>query len=229
VPLVKPSTSGVDQAGVKRRQPQPSLPLGRPVRRRHGVRLVFLGAVALAVVWLAIRPSLAYYRITSGSMEPTLRIGQRVSIDRKSHAPAVGDIVVFHPPSGALPDVPACGVGDEGAGYPQPCGLSTFKEASITFVKRIVAGPGDLVSIVHGHAIRNGAGERSSYGAASCADATRCSFPTPIRVPAGDYYLLGDNRGVSDDSRFWGPVPRSWIVGTVVRCSLLGAVCRPVR
>jgi signal peptidase I len=49
----------------------------------------------------------------------------------------------------------------------------------------------------------------------------------PIRVPAGEYYLLGDNRGVSDDSRYWGPVPSSWIIGTVVQCSLLDTVCHP--
>jgi type IV secretory pathway protease TraF len=44
-----------------------------------------------------------------------------------------------------------------------------------------------------------------------------------------EYYLLGDNRGVSDDSRFWGPVPSGWIIGTVVRCSLLDTICNPVR
>ena len=40
---------------------------------------------------------------------------------------------------------------------------------------------------------------------------------------------LGDNRGVSDDSRFWGPVPSGWIIGTVVHCALLDTVCHPVR
>ena len=48
-------------------------------------------------------------------------------------------------------------------------------------------------------------------------------------MPPDEYYLLGDNRGVSDDSRFWGPVPRAWIIGTVVDCSLLDTLCRPAR
>ena len=40
-----------------------------------------------------------------------------------------------------------------------------------------------------------------------------CNYPTPIKVPAGYYFMMGDNRDFSDDSRFWGPVPRSWIIG----------------
>ena len=40
-----------------------------------------------------------------------------------------------------------------------------------------------------------------------------CTYATPIRVPAGYYFMMGDNRDQSDDSRFWGPVPRSWIIG----------------
>jgi signal peptidase I len=48
-------------------------------------------------------------------------------------------------------------------------------------------------------------------------------------VPAGEYYVLGDNRGSSDDSRFWGPVPGTWIIGTVVHCSLLDTICHTAR
>ena len=35
----------------------------------------------------------------------------------------------------------------------------------------------------------------------------------PIKIPPGYYFMMGDNRGASDDSRFWGPVPRKWIIG----------------
>jgi signal peptidase I len=45
--------------------------------------------------------------------------------------------------------------------------------------------------------------------------AAECNFPTPIKIPTGDWFMLGDNRSESDDSRFWGPVPASWIVGVV--------------
>ena len=40
-----------------------------------------------------------------------------------------------------------------------------------------------------------------------------CNFPTPIKIPAGHWFMMGDNRGESDDSRFWGPVPTGWIIG----------------
>jgi signal peptidase I len=99
---------------------------------------------------------------------------------------------------------------------------------SSVFVKRVVAGPGDLIAIEDGHVIRNGVRESDPY-IAPCGPGASCSFPTAVRVPPGEYYLLGDNRGVSDDSRFWGPAPSSWIIGTVVHCSLLDTVCRAAR
>jgi signal peptidase I len=43
--------------------------------------------------------------------------------------------------------------------------------------------------------------------------ASGCTFPETIVVPAGDYFMMGDNRGDSDDSRFWGPIHHQWIVG----------------
>lgn len=184
--------------------------------------------LALGALWFGFRAHLSYYKITSASMEPTLPVGARVSIDPARSAPAIGDIVVFHPPQGADPAEPVCGSADQGSGFTQACDVATPEDPRITFIKRVVAGPGDLVSIVDGHAVVNGA-QRSERFATGCDDQTRCSFPAPVRVPAGDYFVLGDNRAVSDDSRFWGPVPAAWIVGTAVRCSWLETVCRPVR
>jgi signal peptidase I len=92
----------------------------------------------------------------------------------------------------------------------------------------VIAGPGDTVAIVNGRAVVNGVTQNEPY-IAPCAGSTTCNFPTPVRVPAGDYYMLGDNRGTSDDSRFWGPVPAAWIIGTVVHCSALRTVCHAVR
>ncbi len=204
-----------------------SLPVGRPVRRRIGRRALAVGVLALAGLWLLMHVDVSYYKVTSGSMEPTLQIGQRVAA-ASSHSPRVGDIVVFHPPAGARPSDPLCGSSDEGMGHPQACGIAIPRESSATYVKRVVSGPGDEVSIVNGHAVVNGATEEESYIEPCGSDASVCSFPTPVTVPAGDYYVLGDNRGSSDDSRYWGPVPGAWIIGTVVHCSDLRTDCKPV-
>jgi signal peptidase I len=204
-----------------------SLPVGRPVRRRIGRRALPIAIVALAALWVVAHKHVSYYKITSGSMEPTLQIGQRVAAEN-SHRPGLGDIVLFHPPAGARPSNPVCGSSVQGQGFAQPCGVPVAQESNSTFIKRVVAGSGDTVAIVNGHAVVNGVTLREPYIEPCGGDQTTCSFPKPVRVPAGDYYMLGDNRGVSDDSRFWGPVPAAWIIGMVVHCSLLRTDCHPV-
>jgi signal peptidase I len=79
-----------------------------------------------------------------------------------------------------------------------------------------------------GHVIRNGRRVAEPYIQA-CGGGEGCDFPRPVVVPAGEYVMLGDNRGASDDSRFWGPVPRGWVLGQVKRCSALGLHCTPRR
>ena len=156
------------------------------------------------------------------------RSAQRVAADR-SHAPQVGDIVLFHPPAGARPRDPLCGVADEGSGHAQPCGVPLPQESSDTFIKRVVAGPGDTVAIVDGHAVVNGVTESEPYIEPCGAGATTCSFPTPVRVPAGDYYMLGDNRGSRTTAasggrcRARGSSARSCTARTCARCATRSA------
>jgi len=207
--------------------PALAVPLGRPVRRRIGRRLLAVAAIIVVGLGLALHKTVKQYTVTSGSMEPTLQIGERVAADR-SGDPAVGDIVVFHPPAGARAKDPVCGSGLQGSGSSQPCDVPVAEESGSVFVKRVVAGPGDLIAIVNGHVIRNGVRESEPY-ITPCGPDAACSFPAAVRVPRGEYYVLGDNRGVSDDSRFWGPVPGAWIIGTVVHCSLLDTVCHAAR
>src|SRR4029079_12501087 len=86
------------------------------------------------------------------------------------------------------------------------------------FIKRIVAGPGDEIYIRDGHVFRKPKGksqfqaQKDSY-IKPCGASQECSFPTPIKIPPGHWFMMGDNRGESDDSRFWGPVPTGWIIG----------------
>jgi signal peptidase I len=179
--------------------------------------LIELGAIIAVAVGLALAIQawiVKPYRIPSGSMEPTLAIGQRVLVDRIGMHfgdPHVGEIAVFHPPRDAQSQL--CGPvphairpGGAACVEPEP------QDSGVNFIKRIVAGPGDEIRIVEGHVYRNGKREKDSY-IRPCAAAPECSFPTPIRIPAGHWFMMGDNRGESDDSRFWGPVPTGWIVG----------------
>ena len=62
------------------------------------------------------------------------------------------------------------------------------------------------------HVYRNGVREEDSYSY-QCGPDPSCTFRTPIKIPPGDYFMMGDNRGASDDSRFWGPVPDKWVIG----------------
>jgi signal peptidase I len=201
-----------------------SLPFGRPIRRRVGRRVLAVALLGIACLGLAVHRNLAQYKVTSGSMEPTLHVGERLAVDPGARTPRIGDIVVFHPPTGARAADPVCGSMSQGTGYQQPCGLPTLGQSSAVFIKRVVAGPGDTIAVVHGRAVRDGLTLAEPY-AAPCDDQQTCNFPAPITVPAGEYYVLGDNRGASDDSRFWGPVPASSIMGTAVRCALFDTIC----
>jgi signal peptidase I len=181
------------------------------------VELVIIVAVALGLA-LGIQAFIVKpYRIPSGSMEPTLSIGQRVLVDRIGNdfsKPHLGEIVVFHPPAGANDEPPQCGDPNAGGDTSILCDKPTTQEAtSINFIKRVVGLPGDRLQVTGGHVIRNGVPEKDSYINPCGFSGQGCTWRGTITVPAGDYFMMGDNRGESDDSRYWGPVPKSWIIG----------------
>ena len=160
------------------------------------------------------------YRVPSRAMEPTYRVGKVLKIDPhayQSSVPQLGDVVIFHPSREGIA-LPAKGPGSAcGGGYGsgKPCPLSAPDKSSELVIKRVVAGPGDTIAIRRGHVIRNGVLQKEPF-IAPCDGSVECDFPAAITVPKGTFYMLGDNRGVSLDSRFFGPIPRGWIVGKVV-------------
>jgi signal peptidase I len=163
--------------------------------------------LALGIQAFLIKP----YRIPSESMVPTLTIGQRVLVNRIGNNfgdPAIGDVTVFHPPAGAE-NGKECGAERQ---PDQPCPRPTREKADVNFIKRIVAGPGDKLRIEDGHVVRNGKRQAEPF-AEPCGGGEGCDMPTQITIPKDHYFMMGDNRGASDDSRFWGPVPRDWIIG----------------
>jgi signal peptidase I len=176
------------------------------------LELIATVAVAVGLALLLQAFVVKPYRIPSPSMEPTLAVGQRVLTNRLINHPSVGDVVVFHPPHGADIGNGECAASSQGANSGSACDSSTPAESSQTFIKRVVAGPGDRLSIVDGHVIRNGVREKDGY-INPCGGGPDCNFPKTIVIPPGDYFMMGDNRGASDDSRFWGPVPDKWVIG----------------
>jgi signal peptidase I len=188
-------------------------------KRNPLVEIVTIVVAALAIAFVVQLVLVKTYRIPSGSMEPTLDIGQRVLVNRigtRFGDPSVGDIVVFHPPKGADDaGAPQCGVATEGLGSSRACSTPTPERSDQTFIKRVVGTGGDRIQIRDGHVIRNGRREADDFTNA-CGDGQGCTFDGTITVPDGSFFMMGDNRGQSDDSRFWGPVPKRWVIGTAI-------------
>ena len=175
------------------------------------IELVTIVAIALGLA-LGIQAFLVKpFRIPSGSMEPTLDIGQRVLVDRVTkHFSSFhrGDIVVFKPPKGA--DTDDCGVNHPAT---EPCPRPTPQKSETNFIKRIVGVPGDRLKVLAGRVYIDGKPLKEPY---IRPDATceLCNEPQAITIPPGSFFMMGDNRGQSADSREWGPVPKNWIIGT---------------
>jgi signal peptidase I len=184
----------------------------RPTTGRGALlELVVIVALAIGLALLIQAFVVKPYQIPSPSMEPTLDVGQRVLVNRVVYHvgdPHIGDVVVFHPPVGAE-NGEQCGVRQDPK---EACPEPTPEKSDTNFIKRVVAEPGDRLSVHNGHPVVNGLEAKEDF-INPCRGGSGCNLPQTITIPPDHYFMMGDNRGSSDDSRFWGPVPRDWIIG----------------
>lgn len=168
------------------------------------VALEWVGFVVVAILIAFVVKTwvFAVFYIPSGSMEPTLAVQDRIAVSKLSyrmHDVNRGDIIVFEAPNGTR--------------------TAEIKD----LVKRVIGLPGDVITARDGRVLINGvpldeqwlpeAGQgqtrpftcEATYdGGPGCIDGV---------VPEGHYFVLGDNRGGSQDSRAFGPIEEDWIVG----------------
>ncbi len=182
-------------------------------RGGHGI-LAFLGEfpvlvlVAFVLAFLIKTFLVQAFYIPSGSMEPTLLPGDRVLVDKVSYRlrePRRGEVVVFEDPHpAARPDRGLVGT----LIHWLTDGLGLTRPAEEDFIKRIIGLPGDSVEGRRGRVYVNGKPLEEPYLTVRTAPFDR------VRVPEGMLFVMGDNRGASNDSRFGlGFVPIDKVVG----------------
>lgn len=204
--------------------------------RESAIELVVIVVTALGLALLIQALMVKPFRIPSESMVPTLEVGQRVLVNRvegRFGHPERFDVVVFKPPAGAATS--SCGVSEgqeylpgrtyesgaseDARGAKMMCPKGSAGQHDENFIKRVIGMPGDRLKLIRGHAYVNGKmlNEPFVNKENSCDEpntfSSECTFSQEITVPPEHYFMLGDNRNASADSRYWGPVPKGYIVG----------------
>jgi signal peptidase I len=156
-------------------------------KRYRLVREVIETIVLTVLMFLVIRLAVQNFNIDGHSMEPSLHDTELILVDKWSyhfHTPARGDVIVFVAP-------------------PNP---------SQDYIKRIIGLPGDVITIQDTRVIVNGKPLKEFYVKPENQGNPYASFANRV-VPPDSYFVLGDNRDGSSDSRDWGCLPRQNIIG----------------
>lgn len=168
-----------------------SAPKRMSSRRRTTIEWIFVVVVALLVSLLVRNYVFQTFYIPSGSMEPTLQIGDRIVVSKLSVEFGTihrGDVLVFKAPAGVLS---ACG--DDVA----------------DLVKRVIGLPGDHLTSKGNIIYVNGVALPQPW---THVEPIGKSIGN-VTVSANSYFMMGDNQPYSCDSRYWGTIPRSSVIG----------------
>lgn len=172
--------------------PTPTTTRRHKSRRRAFIEWGVILIVAVSVSMLVRSYVVQQFSIPSGSMEPTLNVGDRILVSKLSvewGTIHIGDIVVFRHPPKAL--------------------TTCAQPVEPIFIKRVIGLPGDVLTskgntiYVNGKALKQTWSHLNPLGPAI----------GHVVVPANNYFMMGDNHPESCDSRYWGTVPRSDIIG----------------
>jgi signal peptidase I len=163
-----------------------------PARAQNGMRDIVEVLVLVAVIFLGIKLSFESRPISGTSMEPGLHDSQYALINKLDYLfgiPQRGDVIIFHFP----------------------------RDTSQIFIKRIIGLPGDTIVITGTTVSVNGVVLNEPYisKADNCVvyRPDPCPPPQQVKLANDQFWVMGDNRLVSDDSRLWGPLGRSYIIG----------------
>lgn len=176
-------------------------------KKKKGIVREYAEAFATAIILaLIIRAFIIQaFKIPSGSMEPTLLVGDHILVNKfiyGMHIPFTNDVIM---PVRSTKR-------DDVIVFEYP------KDESIDFIKRVIGLPGDKLQIINKQVYINGKALDEPYAYHGDPEiipgneSPRDNFG-PIVVPQGEYFMMGDNRDFSNDSRFWGYVGKDLILG----------------
>lgn len=190
-----------DAPGATSGHDGPSVTDSRHPHRRGRWLREWLVIIVVAVAASLILRAFVFqtFFIPSASMEPTLQIGDRIIVSKLSTEFGtihIGDILVFRTPPTE----------------PRYCHGAPVSD----LVKRVIGLPGDSLYSVGSTIYVDGQRLDQDWTHNEPLGPPIASKSDPEVVPQNEYYMLGDNEPISCDSRYWGPIKRSWIVGKVV-------------
>jgi signal peptidase I len=162
-------------------------PASSRFRKKHLIWLALV-VIALPLIYFSLSLAVVVFgfqpvRMAGQSMRPNINDGDKLFMSKQIGELRRGDIVVFL--------------------YPE--------DQTKSYIKRIVGMPGETIEVKNGKVYIDGNQIEEPYVAPEYA--SQDTMPGPVAIPPDNYFVMGDNRKNSSDSRYWGPVPRKLVYG----------------
>jgi signal peptidase I len=201
-------------------QPAPATTESRGDSARSLVWEIIQTVLLTIAIFLAVRSVVQNFRVEGASMDPTLHTGQYLLINKVLYARADGTLL-----SGLIPDRTPQDTPNYIFGGPRRGDVIVFiapGQSDKDFIKRVIGLPGETLEMRHKQIYINGSPIDEPYvhflQPPSSVDQEVASYDVrerygPVTVPPDQYFVMGDNRDNSQDSRYWGFLPRDYVKG----------------